>query len=63
MKPTIKNREDAILGYMYGWVNACVVSYLSHLHIKATEREPLLVREIFLNRILEIKGRINETLT
>ena len=62
-KPAVKNREDAVFGYIIGYVNASVSSLFQHLGRVPTQEEFSEMGNSVRNNIRRIRSRINETMT
>lgn len=63
MKPTIKNSEDAIFGYIFGHVSGLMDMTFSNLNRQPTNEDINEIAQAITSRIPEIKGRIHETKT
>ncbi len=62
LKPSVKNKEDAVLGFMYGMICAAVNDYLEGMQQKATVEETNIVKDVFQSRLAEIKSKVWENL-
>ena len=47
LKPAVKNREDAILGFMYGMICAVVTDNLMKFQNKTTVEDMHIVKDVF----------------
>jgi len=63
LKPAVKNREDAIFGYVIGFVFGQVNNLFLLVGRKPTQEEIEEISKAFTKRFLEIRSRINETFT
>ena len=64
MKPAVSNRVDAVLGYILGWVYADTFNLFTSILKREPKQEEINeVGNAISKRLLEIKGRINETFT
>lgn len=63
MKPTIKNSDDAIFGYVYGHISGVLEMTFANLHRQPTSQDIDEISQAITNRLGEIKSRIYETKT
>lgn len=63
LKPAVKNKEDAVLGFMYGMICAAVNDYLMGMQQKATVEDTNVVKDVFQSRLSEIKRKVCENLS
>jgi len=63
MKPTIKNSDDAILGYVFGHVSGFMDMTFSNLNRQPTDEDINEIANAITGRMEEIKSRIYETKT
>ncbi len=61
MKPTIKNSDDAIFGYVFGHVSGVMEMTFASLNRKPTIEDIEEISQAINNRMDEIKNRIYET--
>ncbi len=63
-RPAVSKREDAVFGYIVGWVSATIFDLFTKIVNRAfTQEEIDEVAETITRRSLEIKHRIMETST
>ena len=64
LRPAVKNREDAIFGYIVGWTGASITQIISIILKRSpTQEENEEIVKALHTRIFEIKSRIHETFT
>jgi hypothetical protein len=63
MKPTIKNSDDAIFGYVFGHVSGVMDMTFANLNRQPTDEDINEIAKAITNRMQEIKSRIYETKT
>ena len=63
MKPTIKNSEDAIFGYVFGHVSGLMEMTYNNLNRQPTDEDINEISKAITSRMEEIKNRIHETKT
>ena len=63
MKPTIKNGDDAIFGYVFGHVSGVMDMTFANLHRKPSDEDINEIATAITNRMVEIKSRIYEVKT
>lgn len=63
MKPTIKNSNDAIFGYVFGHVSGVLEMTFANLNRHPTNEDIEEISQSITNRMNEIRSRINETKT
>ena len=63
MKPAIKNSDDAIFGYVYGYVLGSLELLLSTLNRQPTNEEMAEIVNAIDKRKMEIRSRIYQTKT
>ena len=64
LRPAVKNREDAIFGYIIGWTSASILqTIVIILKRNPTQEEYQEIVNALHTRILTIKSRIHETFT
>ena len=51
LKPNVKDKEDAVLGFMYGMICAAVNDYLGGMQQKTTVEDTNIVKEVFQSRL------------
>ena len=56
MRPVIKNIDDAIFGFVYGYVTGVSQVIFSALHRQPTNEEMKEIVDAVSNRVLEIKS-------
>lgn len=61
MKPTIKNSDDAIFGYVFGHVSGVMDMTLANLNRQPSDDDINEIATAITNRMQEIKSRIYET--
>jgi hypothetical protein len=62
LKPAVKDKEDAVLGFMYGMVCAAVADYLGQDQQKISNEDVNIVRGVFQNRLSDIKDKVCKNL-
>ena len=63
MKPTIKNSNDAIFGYVFGHVSGVLEMTFANLNRQPTNEDIEEISQSITNRMNEIRSRIYETKT
>ena len=63
LKPAVKNKEDAVLGFMYGMICAAVNDYLAGMQPKTNVEDTNIVKDVFQSRLSEIKRKVCENLS
>jgi len=63
MKPTIRNSDDAIFGYVFGYVSGVMEMTFANLNRSPTTEDINEISQAITNRMDEIKNRIYETKT
>jgi hypothetical protein len=63
LKPAVKNKEDAVLGFMYGMICAAVNDYLAGTQHKTTVEDTDIVKDVFQSRLSDIKRKVCENLS
>ena len=63
LKPNVKDKDDAVLGFMYGMICAAVNDYLAGTKQKPTVEDANIVIEIFQSRLPDIKRKVCANLT
>jgi hypothetical protein len=63
MKPTIKNSDGAIFGYVFGYVSGVMDMTFANLSRQPSDDDVNEIATAITNRIEEIKKRIYETKT
>ena len=63
MKPTIKNSDDAIFGYVFGHISGVLEMTFATLNRQATDEDIEEISQSITSRMNEIKSRISETKT
>jgi hypothetical protein len=63
LKTSVKNKEDAVLGFMYGMICAAVNDYLEGMQQKATVEDTNIVKDVFQSRLSEIKRKVCENIS
>ena len=63
MKPTIKNSDDAIFGYVFGHVSGVMDMTFTNLSRQPNDEDVNEIATAITNRMQEIKNRIYETKT
>lgn len=63
LKPAVKNKEDAVLGFMYGMICAAANDYLAGTQQKTTAEDANIVKDVFQRQLSEIKRKVCENLT
>lgn len=61
MKPTIKNSDDAIFGYVFGHVSGVMEMTFANLNRQPTSEDIDEISQSITNRMNEIRSRIYET--
>jgi hypothetical protein len=61
MKPAIKNSDDAIFGYLYGYVIGSLEAIFNTLSRQPTKEEMEEIVNAISKRTMEIKSRIYQT--
>lgn len=61
MKPIIKNSDDAIFGYVFGYVSGVMEMTFANLSRQPTDEDVNEIATAITNRMQEIKNRISET--
>jgi hypothetical protein len=54
----VKNKEDAVLGFMYRMICAAVNNYLEGMQKKTTVEDTNIVKDVFQSRLEEIKRKV-----
>lgn len=63
MKPAINNSDDAIFGYLYGYVFGSLETIFNALNRQPTNEEMKEIVNAITKRTMEIKSRIFQTKT
>jgi flagellar basal body-associated protein FliL len=64
VKPISKESDDAILGFIYGWISSQTAAFIGSLgHPELSDEAVDIINEIFQNRLRDIKDKINRTKT
>jgi hypothetical protein len=63
MQPVIKSSDDAIFGYVYGYIIGSLETIFNGLNRQPTNEEMKEIVNAVFNRIQEIKSRIYQTKT
>jgi hypothetical protein len=63
LKPSVKNKEDAVLGFMYGMICAATNDYLAGNQQKPTVEDTNIVKDVFQSRLEEIKHKVCENIS
>jgi hypothetical protein len=63
MQPMIKNTDDAVFGYVYGFISGNLSVIFATLHRLPTSEEFEEIVNATSKRVLEIKSRIYQTKT
>jgi hypothetical protein len=58
LKPNVKDKDDAALGFMYGMICAAINDYLTGTQQKLNVEDANIVKDVFQNRLPEIKRRV-----
>ena len=63
MKPTIRNSDDAIFGYVFGHVSGVMDMTFANLNRQPADEDINEISTAITNRMQEIKSRVYETKT
>lgn len=63
IKPAIKSSDDAIFGYVYGYVFGSLTTIFNTLNRQPTDEEATEIVNAISKRTMEIKSRIFQTKT
>ena len=55
LKPLVKNQEDALLGFVFGYMSADATAFLGVSHIAITDEKTNIIMDVFIKRILDVK--------
>jgi hypothetical protein len=58
LKPNVKDKDDAALGFIYGMICAAINDYLTGTQQKPNVEDTNIVKDVFQNRLPEIKRRV-----
>jgi hypothetical protein len=58
LKPSVKDKEDAVLGFIYGMICAATNDYLGQDQQKISNEDVNIVRDVFQNRLSDIKDKV-----
>jgi hypothetical protein len=58
LKPNVKDKDDAVLGFMYGMICAAVNDYLAGTQQKPTVEDANVVKDVFQSRLPDIKIKV-----
>lgn len=63
MNPIISNSDDAIFGYVFGYVSGVMEMTFANLNRQPSNEDIKEISQAITNRMDEIRNRINETKT
>jgi hypothetical protein len=63
LKPSVKDKEDGVVGFMYGMICAAVADYLGQTQQKITDEDTNIVKDVFQNRLFDIKDKVCKNLS
>ena len=63
LKPNVKDKDDAALGFMYGLICAAINDFLTGTQQKPTVEDTNIVKDVFQSRLAEIKRKVCENIS